>query len=71
MLRPTGLIIVAPLGGGNGKDITCSNIRFLIRCIRNVWPHIEGLLVLLLKDFSKVCRWVRRDVIAPHMLDIG
>ena len=54
-LGPTSLIIVGPLGGGNGKDITHPNGGLLIRYIRNVWPHIKGLLVLLLRGLSKVC----------------
>jgi hypothetical protein len=53
-LGPTSLIIVTPLGGANGKDITCPNSGLLIRYIRNVWPHVEGLLVLLLRGMSNV-----------------
>ena len=70
-LRPTSLIIFSPLGGSNGKDITCPNDRLLIGYVRNVWPHIKGLLVLLLRGISKVCGWIKRNIIAPHLLDIG
>ena len=63
-LSPTRLIITAPLGGRNWKDITCPNIGLLIWYIRNKWPHVKGLLVLLLRDLS-------RDITAPHLLDIG
>ena len=70
-LSLTRLIITTPLGGSNGKDITSSNIGLLVGYIRNEWPHIEGLLVLLLRDLSKVCGWIERGITAPHLLDIG
>ena len=53
-LSPTRLIITAPLGGSNGKDITCSNIGLLTGYVRNEWPHIKGFLVLFLRGLSNV-----------------
>ena len=69
-LRPIRLIITAPLGGCNGKDVPRSNIGLLVGHIRNEWPHIEGFFVLLLlRDLSRVCGWIERDITAPHLLD--
>ena len=67
---PTSLIIISPLGGSNGKDITYSNGGLLIRYVRNVWPHVKGLLVLMLRGLSNVGKWIRRNIISPHLLDI-
>ena len=68
MLRPTHLIVATPLGGSKMKDITHSYNGLLVRYVGNIFPHIEGLLVLLLGDLSNVCKWIRGNITTPYFL---
>ena len=70
-LSPTRLIITASLRGSNWKDITRPNIGLFVGYIRSEWPPVKGLLVLLLKDLSRLCGWIKRDITTPHLLNVG
>lgn len=68
-LNPTKLIITTPLGGSNWRDIARPNIGLLVWHIRNKWPCVKGLLVLL-EDLSKLRGWIKRGITAPYLLNI-
>ena len=46
-LVPTRLKVTAPLGGSIQRNIPSPNVRLLVWRVRNKWPQLRGLLVLL------------------------
>ena len=46
-LVPTRLKVTAPLGGSIQRDILSLDVRLLVWRVRNKWPQLRGLLVVL------------------------
>ena len=46
-LVPTKLKVTTPLGGSIQRNIPSLDVRLLVWRVRNKWPQLRGLLVLL------------------------
>ena len=69
-LVPTGLKITAPLGGSIQRNVSSPNEGLLVWRVRNEWPQLRGLLVLWV-PLSIRHGWIKRDIAAPHLLELG
>ena len=69
-LVPTRLWITAPWRGSSQRNISSPDDGLLIRQVRNKWPQLRGLLILWV-PLSIRCGWIKRDIAAPHLLELG
>ena len=64
------LWITAPLGGSSQRNISSLDDGLRIWQVRNKWPQLRGLLILWV-PLSIRRGWIKRDIVAPHLLELG